>query len=124
MHHPSLREESERTRRMMREVTSRCSRLSGSKERRQCNLWQRWWIHSKRTQKLTLCEILSVELATTRPLRYSEVPIYFSRDDQWTSFSEPGKFPLIIDPIVAGSQLTRVLIVGVFTISLPRDTLR
>jgi hypothetical protein len=48
---------------------------------------------SKRAQKLTLHEILSVEPATTRPLRYSEVPISFSRGDQWTSFSEPGKIP-------------------------------
>jgi hypothetical protein len=45
-------------------------------------------------------------------LRYSEVPICFSREDQWTSFSEPEKFPLVLDPIVAGSQLTRVLIDG------------
>jgi hypothetical protein len=38
----------------------------------------------------------------TRPLRY----------DQWTSFSKLGKFPLILDPVVVGSQLTRVLIDG------------
>jgi hypothetical protein len=61
---------------------------------------------------LTLREILSVEPATQKPLRYSEVPISFSRDDQWTSFSELGKFPLILDPIMAGSQLTRVVIDG------------
>jgi hypothetical protein len=36
---------------------------------------------SKRTQKLTLCKILSVDPATSRPLRYSKVPISFSRDD-------------------------------------------
>jgi hypothetical protein len=47
-----------------------------------------------------------------KPLRYSEVWIFFSRDDQWTSFSEPEKFPLVLDPVVAGSQLTRVLIDG------------
>jgi hypothetical protein len=45
----------------------------------------------------------------TRPLRYSEVPISFSREDQWTSFSEPGKFPLVLDPVLAGSQLTQIL---------------
>jgi hypothetical protein len=67
---------------------------------------------SKRAQKLTLHEILSVVPATTRPLRYSEVPISFSGDNQWTSFSELGKFPLVLDPVVAGSQLTRVLIDG------------
>jgi hypothetical protein len=53
---------------------------------------------------------MSVELAVPRPLRWSEVPISFSRDDQWTSFSEPGKFPLILDPVVAEVRLTRVLI--------------
>jgi hypothetical protein len=63
-------------------------------------------------QKLTLREILSIELATQKPLRYSKVPISFSRDDQWTSFSEPGKIPLVLDPVVVGSQLTRVLIDG------------
>ena len=44
---------------------------------------------SKRAQKLLLREILSVEPAIQRPLKYSEVPITFSREDQWTSFSEP-----------------------------------
>ena len=42
----------------------------------------------------------------------SETSITFSREDQWTSFSEPGKFPLVLDPVVAGSILTRVLIDG------------
>jgi hypothetical protein len=61
---------------------------------------------SKHVQKLTLREMLSVEPAITRPLRYSEVPISFSRDDQWTSFSKSGKFLLVLDLVVAGSQLT------------------
>jgi hypothetical protein len=38
------------------------------------------------------------------------VPISFSRDDQWTSFSEPGKFPLVLDPVVAEVRITKVLI--------------
>ena len=37
---------------------------------------------SKRAQKLLLREILSVEHAIQRPLKYSEVPITFSREDQ------------------------------------------
>jgi hypothetical protein len=32
--------------------------------------------------------------------------------DQWTSFSEPGRFPLILKPVVAGSKLNKVLING------------
>jgi hypothetical protein len=61
---------------------------------------------------LTLHKILAVEPATQKLLRYSEVSISFARDDQWTSFSEREKFPLILDPVVVGSQLTRVLING------------
>jgi hypothetical protein len=45
-------------------------------------------------------------------LRYSDVLISFSQEDQWTSFSELGKFPLVLDPVVVGSQLTRILIDG------------
>jgi hypothetical protein len=52
---------------------------------------------------------MSVEPAVPRPLRWSEVPISFSRDDQWTSFSEPGKFPLVLDPMVAEVKLTSTL---------------
>jgi hypothetical protein len=37
---------------------------------------------SKREQKLLLREILSIEPAVPRPLRWSEVPISFSRTDQ------------------------------------------
>jgi hypothetical protein len=66
----------------------------------------------RREQKLLLQEIMSVEPAVPRPLRWSEVPISFSRDDQWTSFSEPGKFPLVLDPVVAEVRLTKVLIDG------------
>jgi hypothetical protein len=67
---------------------------------------------SRRDQKLLLWEIMSIEPAVPRPLRWSEVPISFSRDDQWTSFSEPGKFPLVLDPVVAEVKLTKVLIDG------------
>jgi hypothetical protein len=67
---------------------------------------------SRREQKLLLQEIISVEPAVPRPLRWLEVPISFSRDDEWTSFSELGKFPLVLDPVVAEAKLTRVLIDG------------
>jgi hypothetical protein len=73
---------------------------------------------SRRDQKLLLREIMSVEPAVSRPLRWSEVPISFSRDDQWTSFSEPGKFPLVLDPVVAEVRLTKVLIDGGSSLSL------
>jgi hypothetical protein len=46
------------------------------------------------------------------PLRWPEVPITFSRADQWTSFSGLGRFPLVLKPVVAGSRLNKVLIDG------------
>jgi hypothetical protein len=55
---------------------------------------------------------MSIEPAVPTPLRWSEVPITFSRVDQWTSLSEPGWFPLELKPVVAGSKLNEVLIDG------------
>ena len=65
---------------------------------------------NRRNQTLVWREILKMEPDVQKPLRHSEIPITFSREDQWTSFSEPGKFPLVLDPVVA--ILTRVLIDG------------
>jgi hypothetical protein len=109
---PLLKQESERKRRMTKKgVTSWGLKTSWIQKRHQHHLRWRPRIPFQ-AQKLTLREILSVEPAMTRPLRYNEVPISFSRDVQWTSFSEPGKFPLVLDPVMVGSQLTRVLIDG------------
>jgi hypothetical protein len=44
---------------------------------------------NRRAQKATRREVLSIEPAVPTPLRWWEVPITFSRADQWTSFSEP-----------------------------------
>jgi hypothetical protein len=55
---------------------------------------------------------MSIEPVVPTPLRWSEVPITFSRADQWTNFSEPGFFPLVLKPVVAGSRLNKVLIDG------------
>jgi hypothetical protein len=65
---------------------------------------------SRREQKATRREVMSIEPAVPTPLRWSEVPVTFSRADQWTSFSEPGRFPLVLKPVVAGSKLNKVLI--------------
>jgi hypothetical protein len=67
---------------------------------------------NRRAQKATRREVMSIEPAVPTPLRWSEVPITFSRTDQWTSFSEPGWFPLVLKPVVAGSKLNKVLIDG------------
>jgi hypothetical protein len=59
---------------------------------------------SRREQKLLLQEIMSIEPEVPRPLQWLEVPILFSRDNQWTSFSKPGKFPLVLDLVVQRSS--------------------
>jgi hypothetical protein len=53
---------------------------------------------TKRSQKATRRKVLNIEPAVPTPLRWSEVPISFSYADQWTSFSEPGRFPLVLKP--------------------------
>jgi hypothetical protein len=50
-------------------------------------------LSSRREQKATRREVMSIEPAVPTPLRWSEVHITFSRTDQWTSFSEPVRFP-------------------------------
>jgi hypothetical protein len=67
---------------------------------------------SRRVQKATCREVMSIEPVVSTPLRCSEVPITFSRADQWTSFSKPGRFPLVLKPVVAGSKLNKVLMDG------------
>jgi hypothetical protein len=67
---------------------------------------------TRRSQKATRREVLNIEPAVLTPLRWSEVPITFSCADPWTSFSEPGQFPLILKPVVTGSRLNKVLIDG------------
>jgi hypothetical protein len=67
---------------------------------------------TRRSQKATRREVLNIEPAAPTPLRWSEVPITFSCADQWTSFSEPGRFPLVLKPVVVGSRLNNVLIDG------------
>jgi hypothetical protein len=65
---------------------------------------------TRRSQKPTRREVLNIEPAVPTPLRWSQVPTTLSHADQWTSFSEPRRFPLVLKPVVAGSRLNKVLI--------------
>jgi hypothetical protein len=67
---------------------------------------------TRQSQKASRREVLNIEPAVPTPLRWSEVPITFSRADQWTSFSETGHFLLVLKPVVADSKLNKVLIDG------------
>jgi hypothetical protein len=67
---------------------------------------------TKRSQKAIRREVLNIEPVVSTPHRWSEVPITLSRLDQWTSFSKPVRFPLVLKPVVAGSRLNKLLIDG------------
>ena len=65
---------------------------------------------SKRKDKLTLREIMAAKPATPRYLDWSEYLIQFTIEDQWTRFSNANRYPLVLNPTIAGVQLTEVLI--------------
>jgi hypothetical protein len=54
-------------------------------------------------------------VATTGPpasYRWSEHPITFTRADQWLNFDHPGKYPLLVDPVIRESRVKKVLVDG------------
>ena len=67
---------------------------------------------SKCKNKLIGREIMAIEPTAPTYLKWSKMPISFSWADQWTSFSNPGRYPLVLDPTVAGAKLSKVLIDG------------
>jgi hypothetical protein len=58
---------------------------------------------NRRSQKATQREVLIIEPAVPTRMRWSCA-------DQWTSFFEPGHFPLVLKLVVTGSRLNKVLI--------------
>jgi hypothetical protein len=50
--------------------------------------------------------------ATGPPTLYgwSEHPITFTRADQWLNFDHPGKYPLLVDPVIRESWVKKVLV--------------
>jgi hypothetical protein len=54
-------------------------------------------------------------MATTgppAPYRWSEHPITFTRADRWLNFDHPGKYPLLVDPVIRESRVKKVLVDG------------
>jgi hypothetical protein len=59
------------------------------------------------------------------PYRWSKYPITFTRADQWLNFNHPGKYPLLIDPVIRESRVKKVLVDGGSSINVtfPRTLL-
>jgi hypothetical protein len=66
----------------------------------------------RRKHKLTAREVMTVSPATPKYLKWSEVPITFNRNDHPDFMPKPGRYPLIVSPIVKDVKLNRVLIDG------------
>src|SRR5438128_2074272 len=67
---------------------------------------------SKRKQKLTAREINAITPATPKYLKWLETPITFGRADHPDHVPHPGRYPLVLDPIIRMVKLNRVLING------------
>jgi hypothetical protein len=67
---------------------------------------------SKHQDKLALRSIMAAEPAVPRYLNWSQYPIQFSREDQWTSIGNVSLYPLVLDPTIVGMMVTKVLIDG------------
>src|SRR6266540_767003 len=65
---------------------------------------------SKRKQKLTAWEINAVIPVTPKYLKWSEEPITFNRSDHPDNIPHPGRYPMVLDPIVQTIKLNRMLI--------------
>jgi hypothetical protein len=59
------------------------------------------------------------------PYRWSEHPITFTRSDQWLNFDHPGKYSLLVDPVIRESRVKKVLVDGGSSINVtfPRTLL-
>jgi hypothetical protein len=44
------------------------------------------------------------------PYRWFEHPITFTRVDQWLNFDHPGKYPLLVNPVIRESRVKKVLV--------------
>jgi hypothetical protein len=72
----------------------------------------------KRKQKLIAREVLAVGLTTPKYLRWSEVPITFHCGDHPDFIPKPGRYPLVVCPIVWDVKLNRVLVDGGSSLNL------
>jgi hypothetical protein len=67
---------------------------------------------STRQRKREHREVFSVQPATPLFLDWFEVAITFDRDDHLDYVPNPRVYPLVVDPIIANTHLTKVLMDG------------
>ena len=69
-------------------------------------------IYSKRQHKVRYREACITEMAIPTFLCWSESLITFDQRDHPSHIARPGRYPLIVDPIICKKRLTKVLMDG------------
>jgi hypothetical protein len=67
---------------------------------------------SARHRKQERREVCSVKVAAPVYLDWSDKPLTFDRDDHPDHVPNPGKYPLVVDPVIGDVRLTKVLMDG------------
>jgi hypothetical protein len=67
---------------------------------------------SARHRKQERREVCSVKVAAPVYLDWSDKPITFDQGDHPDCVPSPGRYPLVVDPVIANARLTKVLMDG------------
>jgi hypothetical protein len=67
---------------------------------------------SARHRKQERREVCSVKVAASVYLDWSDKPITFDQGDHPDCISSPGRYPLVVDPVIGNARLTKVLMDG------------
>jgi hypothetical protein len=67
---------------------------------------------STRHRKQERREVCSVKVAAPVYLDWSDKPITFDQADHLDHVPSPGKYPLVVDPVISNVRLTKVLMDG------------
>jgi hypothetical protein len=67
---------------------------------------------SSRQRKRERHEVLAAEKAPPSFLDWSKEAITFSREDHPNRISNPGQYPLVVDPVIGNARFSKVLIDG------------
>ena len=70
------------------------------------------YCESRGRQKRTWREVNAANPAVLRYLKWSEAPITFDRADYLDHVPQPGRLPLVLDPIVSSVRLSKVFMDG------------
>jgi hypothetical protein len=73
---------------------------------------------SARHRKQERREVCSVKVAAPVYLDWSDKPITFDQDDYPDHVPSPGKYPLVVDPVIGDVRLTKVLMDGCSSLNI------